>query len=93
MSPPARGGDLMPWYFRRTKAGPLIGMRTWGGLVGILGYPALMDGGTVTAPNVAFWSPEGKWEVENTGVAPISSIWIPKHGARVMTRNWKRASK
>lgn len=64
------GGDALPWYFRRMKIGPLIGKRTWGGLIGILGYPMLMDGGTVTAPNVAFWNPEGKWEVENAGVAP-----------------------
>ncbi len=64
------GGDALPWYFRRLKIGPLVGARTWGGLVGILGYPALMDGGRVTAPNVAFWSPDGKWDVENHGVAP-----------------------
>jgi tricorn protease len=64
------GGDALPWYFRRLKIGPLIGKRTWGSLVGILGFPTLMDGGTVTAPNVAFWSPEGRWEVENAGVSP-----------------------
>jgi tricorn protease len=50
--------------------GPLVGTRTWGGLVGIGGYPSLMDGGSVTAPRVAIWSPEGKYEVENQGVAP-----------------------
>jgi tricorn protease len=64
------GGDALPWYFRRMKLGPLVGKRTWGGLVGILGFPILMDGGTVTAPNLAFFSPEGQWEVENRGVAP-----------------------
>ncbi|MCS7078880.1 MAG: PDZ domain-containing protein [Chloracidobacterium sp.] len=64
------GGDLMPWMFRRLGIGPLVGKRTWGGLVGIGGYPALMDGGTVTAPHFAFYSPEGKWEIENHGVAP-----------------------
>jgi tricorn protease len=47
-----------------------VGKRTWGGLVGIYGYPELMDGGSVTAPRVAFWSPEGAWDVENHGVAP-----------------------
>jgi tricorn protease len=64
------GGDLMPWMFRQLGIGPLVGKRTWGGLVGIGGYPALMDGGTVTAPHFAFYSPEGKWEIENRGVAP-----------------------
>ena len=64
------GGDAMPWYFRRAGVGPLIGKRTWGGLVGIYDYPTLMDGGVVTAPRVAFWTPEGKWDVENAGVAP-----------------------
>ncbi len=64
------GGDYMPWLFRREKIGPLVGKRTWGGLVGIGGYPTLIDGGTVTAPHFAFYSPEGQWEVENHGVAP-----------------------
>ena len=49
------GGDLLPWMFRKFKLGPLVGKRTWGGLVGILGFPVLMDGGTVTAPNLAIW--------------------------------------
>ena len=64
------GGDYMPWMFRRAQIGPLIGKRTWGGLVGIGGTPSLMDGGGITAPNFAFYSPEGKWEIENHGVAP-----------------------
>jgi tricorn protease len=64
------GGDYLPWMFRRYAIGPLIGKRTWGGLVGIGGYPQLIDGGSVTAPHFAFYSPEGKWEVENHGVAP-----------------------
>jgi tricorn protease len=64
------GGDAMPWYFRRAKVGPLVGKRTWGGLVGIYDYPALIDGGYVTAPRVAFWNPEGQWDVENYGTAP-----------------------
>jgi tricorn protease len=60
----------MPWYFRQAGIGPLVGKRTWGGLVGIGGVPSLLDGGVVTAPNFAFWTPEGKWEVENYGVDP-----------------------
>jgi tricorn protease len=64
------GGDAMPWYFRKAKVGPLIGKRTWGGLVGIFGFPELVDGGRVTAPNLAFYNTEGEWDVENRGVAP-----------------------
>ncbi|MBY0523749.1 MAG: PDZ domain-containing protein [Gemmataceae bacterium] len=63
------GGDLLPWMFRQNKLGPLVGKRTWGGLVGILGFPVLMDGGSVTAPNLAIWTPEG-FVVENEGVPP-----------------------
>ncbi len=47
----------MPWYFRQAKLGPLVGKRTWGGLVGIGGYPPLIDGGSVTAPHFAFCTP------------------------------------
>jgi tricorn protease len=64
------GGDLLPWMFRRFKVGTIVGKRTWGGLVGILGFPVLMDGGTVTAPNLAIWSAEDGWVVENEGVPP-----------------------
>src|SRR5207253_7119998 len=63
------GGDLLPWMFRHYKLGPLVGKRTWGGLVGILGFPVLMDGGRVTAPNLAIWTEDG-WVVENEGVPP-----------------------
>jgi tricorn protease len=64
------GGDLLPWMFRKEKLGTIVGKRTWGGLVGIGGYPALIDGGTVTAPNFAIWTPGEGWVVENIGVAP-----------------------
>jgi tricorn protease len=63
------GGDLLPWMFRKFKVGPIIGKRTWGGLVGILGFPVLMDGGGITAPNLAIWTEDG-WVVENEGVPP-----------------------
>ncbi len=63
------GGDLLPWMFRKFQLGPLVGKRTWGGLVGILGFPVLMDGGTVTAPNLAIWTEDG-FIVENEGVPP-----------------------
>jgi tricorn protease len=65
------GGDAMPWYFKRSGAGKLIGTRTWGGLVGWAGGPPLMDGGFVSAPSVGFYNPNtGAWEVENIGIAP-----------------------
>jgi tricorn protease len=68
------GGDYLPYMFRRAKVGPLMGKRTWGGVVGIGGYPVLIDGGSVTAPHFAFYTPEGKWEIENNGVAPDVEI-------------------
>ena len=76
------GGDALPWYFRRAGIGPLIGKRTWGGLVGIGSYPGLIDGGSITAPNFAFWSPDGKWDVENHGTDPDVENSIPKPGVR-----------
>ena len=64
------GGDAMPWYFRKANLGTLVGERTWGGLVGIGGYPTLIDGGRVTAPRAAIFGLNGAWEVEGHGVAP-----------------------
>ncbi|HVE65728.1 MAG TPA: PDZ domain-containing protein, partial [Thermoanaerobaculia bacterium] len=64
------GGDLLPWMWRKFEVGPIVGTRTWGGLVGILGYPPLMDGGVITSPNLAFYDPDKGWAVENEGVAP-----------------------
>jgi tricorn protease len=63
------GGDLFPYLWRQYDLGPIIGKRTWGGLVGVLGYPEFIDGGSVTAPNVAFWDKDG-YRVENEGVTP-----------------------
>ena len=68
------GGDLLPWMWRKFGMGKLVGKRTWGGLVGILGFPVLMDGGTITAPNFAIWTPEEGWVVENVGVPPDIEI-------------------
>ncbi|HVL67524.1 MAG TPA: PDZ domain-containing protein [Vicinamibacterales bacterium] len=64
------GGDLLPWMFRKFKMGPLVGKRTWGGLVGVLGFPVLMDGGSISAPNLAIFTDEEGYIVENEGVAP-----------------------
>jgi tricorn protease len=63
------GGDMLPWMFRKFELGTLIGRPTWGGLVGILGFPTLMDGGGITAPNLAIWTEDG-FIVENVGVPP-----------------------
>jgi tricorn protease len=63
------GGDLLPWMFKKLGLGPVVGTRTWGGLVGILGFPVLMDGGFVTAPDLAIWTEDG-FVVENEGVPP-----------------------
>ena len=64
------GGDAMPWFFKKLKVGPLIGKRTWGGLIASAGIPTLMDGGSIRAPNGAVYGLNGEWEVENVGVAP-----------------------
>jgi tricorn protease len=69
------GGDAMPWYFRKAHVGPLVGMRTWGGLVGIGGYPPLMDGGSVMAPRIAIGGLNGHWEVEGHGIPPDLEVW------------------
>jgi tricorn protease len=69
------GGDALPWYFRKAQLGPLVGARTWGGLVGIGGYPPLMDGGTVTAPRIGIGGLHGQWEVEGHGVSPDVDVW------------------
>lgn len=69
------GGDAMPWYFRKAHIGPLVGVRTWGGLVGIGGYPRLMDGGTVMAPRIAIGGLHGHWDVEGHGIPPDVRVW------------------
>lgn len=68
------GGDLLPWMFRKLQLGPIVGTRTWGGLVGNLGIHTLMDGGTITAPNIAGWTPQDGWVIENEGVPPDIEI-------------------
>ena len=64
------GGDLMPYMFKRRKLGTLVGMRTWGGLVATTDTPPFVDGGSMIAPRFGFFSREGKFAVENEGVAP-----------------------
>lgn len=64
------GGDMLPYMFRKLQIGPLIGKRTWGGLVGTWDTPSFMDGGTMIAPRSGFFDTDGKWAVEAEGVAP-----------------------
>jgi tricorn protease len=64
------GGDLMPYMFQRRKIGPLVGKRTWGGLVGTWDTPAFVDGGAMIAPRGGFFDLNGKWAVENVGTSP-----------------------
>ncbi|MEZ5291696.1 MAG: PDZ domain-containing protein [Vicinamibacterales bacterium] len=64
------GGDLMPYMFRRRKIGTLVGTRTWGGLVHTADTPPFIDGGTMIAPRGGFFTRDGRWAVENEGVAP-----------------------
>jgi tricorn protease len=69
------GGDFFPWVFRHQKIGPLIGMRTWGGLVKSSVHYSMVDGGTLTAPDNAVYDPIGrKWIAENEGVPPDIEI-------------------
>ena len=64
------GGDMFPYMFRQMHIGPLVGTKTWGGLVGWGGEPRLVDGGFISAPSTGFYNPDGQWDVENLGVAP-----------------------
>ncbi len=64
------GGDAFPAYFKQARLGKLIGTRTWGGLVGITGYPRLIDGGYTTAPSFAYYEKDGTWGIEGHGVDP-----------------------
>lgn len=64
------GGDCFPFYFKQAGLGPLVGTRTWGGLIGISGAPELIDGGGVTVPTFGIYSTDGQWIIEGHGVEP-----------------------
>ncbi len=64
------GGDCFPFLFREAKLGPVVGTRTWGGLIGMTGAPPLIDGGSVTVPTFAIYDTSGKWIIEGHGVDP-----------------------
>ncbi|MFB0564377.1 MAG: PDZ domain-containing protein [Candidatus Aminicenantaceae bacterium] len=73
------GGDAFPYCFRKAGLGPIVGKRTWGGLIGISGNPMLIDGGFITAPNLAIWHPDGYWDVEGYGVDPDIEVENTPH--------------
>ena len=76
------GGDMLPFMFKQMKIGPLVGTKTWGGLVGIWDTPPLIDGGAMLAPRGGFFDVNGKWAVENEGVAPdIAVDMLPREVA------------
>jgi tricorn protease len=64
------GGDAFPFYFREAKMGPLVGTRTWGGLIGLSGAPGLVDGGGFTVPTFRMYDVRGNWFAEGVGVEP-----------------------
>jgi tricorn protease len=68
------GGDAFPFYFRQAGLGPIIGTRTWGGLIGISGVPELVDGGVVTVPTFRMFDPKGTWFAEGHGVDPDIAV-------------------
>jgi tricorn protease len=75
------GGDAFPAYFRQAGLGPLIGTRTWGGLIGISGAPPLIDGGNVTVPTFRMYDPKGRWFAEGHGVDP--DIPVPEDPSKL----------
>lgn len=77
------GGDLLPYMFKMKNIGPLIGTKTWGGLVGTWDTPRFIDGGRMVAPRGGFYDVNGKWAVEGDGVAPdIEVIQHPKETSK-----------
>ena len=73
------GGDLLPYMFKAAKLGPLVGTRTWGGLVGTWDTPRFIDGGRMVAPRGGFFDVDGQWAVEGEGISPdIEVIQEPK---------------
>lgn len=75
------GGDYLPFLFRQAKLGTIVGKTTWGGLVGVLGFPEFIDGGVVTAPNLAFFDEKG-FGIENVGTPP--DVEVEQWPAEVM---------
>jgi tricorn protease len=70
-------GDYFPYYFREYKLGPLMGTRTWGGVVGIRGFDPLVDGGYYTVPEFTIYNLKSQWVMENIGVVPDIEVDNP----------------
>lgn len=86
------GGDAFPYYFRLRDLGTLIGTRTWGGLIGLSGQPAFVDGGSLNIPTFRFMDTDGNWAIENEGVSPdIEVIDRPDDVARGRDPSLERA--
>ena len=68
------GGDCFPWLFQKNGLGPVIGQRTWGGLIGMTGAPLLVDGGHVTVPTFSIYDTKGEWVIEGHGVEPDIAV-------------------
>jgi tricorn protease len=66
----ASDGDIFTYFFKKYKLGPVVGMRTWGGVRGIRGYTPLIDGGYITRPEFSVYGLDSQWVIENRGVAP-----------------------
>jgi len=64
------GGDLLPYLFHQMEIGPLVGVKTWGGLVGTWDTPPFIDGGRMVAPRGGFYDLNGEWAVEGVGISP-----------------------
>ena len=76
------GGDMLPRQFRLMGLGPIIGTRTWGGLVGVSQFLGLLDGGGLTAPDYRIYDRDGNWVVENVGVKPDMEVDIEARAMR-----------
>jgi tricorn protease len=68
------GGDLLPYLFHKMEIGPLIGTKTWGGLVGTWDTPPFIDGGRMVAPRGGFYDINGEWAVEGVGISPDIAV-------------------
>ncbi len=74
-------GDLFPFQFKELNLGPVIGKRSWGGVVGIYGSLPLLDGSSINRPEVAnFGARSGNWELEGVGMVP--DIEVDNHPAK-----------
>ena len=69
-------GDIVTAAIKILKVGPVVGARTWGGVIGIDGWKTLADGTHITVPRYAFWFGEYGWGVENRGVDPDIEVLI-----------------